>query len=50
MRRAFLVDNLDLEAATGVAGARWEFFQIAHLDDDGRLYDERKDLWCNLSR
>lgn len=23
---------------------------IAHLDDDGRLYDERKDLWCNLSR
>jgi hypothetical protein len=23
---------------------------IAHLDDDAALYDERKELWCNLSR
>jgi len=29
-----LVDNLDLAAATGYDGARWEHFQIAHLEDD----------------
>lgn len=23
---------------------------VAHLDDDAALYDERKDLWCSLSR
>ena len=34
LRRLFLVDFLDLEEATGVPGARWEFFQLDHLDDD----------------
>lgn len=34
LRRQFLVENLDLEAACGVAGARFEFFQIALWDDD----------------
>lgn len=35
LNRIFLVDNLDLQAATGVPDARWEPFQIAHLDDPG---------------
>lgn len=42
MRRDFLVANLDLEAATGVEGAAWEHFQIAHLDDEGMLRAENK--------
>lgn len=33
-RRDFLVDNLDLAQATGVEDARWEPFQLAHLNDD----------------
>jgi phage FluMu gp28-like protein len=33
-RCAFLVDNLDLEVATGYDGAKWEQFQLAHLQDD----------------
>ena len=41
-RRKFLVQNLDLVAATGVEDARWEPFQIAHLDDDGKFRIERK--------
>ena len=38
MRRLFLVDFLDLEEATGVPGARWEFFQLDHLDDDRSVF------------
>src|SRR4051812_32729654 len=33
-RAQFLVDNLDLSEATGYAGARWENFQLAHLQDN----------------
>ncbi len=42
LRRQFLVDNLDLEDASGVEGARWEPFQIAHLDDETMLRIENK--------
>ena len=42
MRRLFLVDHLDLEQATGVEGARWEHFQISHLDDPGTFRIENK--------
>lgn len=41
-RAQFLIDNLNLPEATGVDGARWERFQIAHLCDDGPLRIERK--------
>jgi phage FluMu gp28-like protein len=41
-RCRFLVENLNLERATGVEGARWEHFQIAHLNDDGRFRIEDK--------
>lgn len=34
-RRQFLTECLDLEAASGVAGARFEYFQLALWDDDG---------------
>lgn len=42
MRRLYLTANLDLEAASGVPGARWEPFQIAHLDDEGTFRIENK--------
>lgn len=42
LRRLFLVDNLDLDAATGVEGARWEAFQLRHLDDEGTFRIENK--------
>lgn len=42
LRRLFLVDFLDLPAATSVTGARWERFQIAHLDDSGTFRAENK--------
>lgn len=41
-RRLYLVANLDLEAASGVPGARWEPFQVAHLDDEGTFRIENK--------
>lgn len=41
-RAAFLIDNLDLPAATGVDDARWEHFQIAHLCDNGTFRIENK--------
>jgi phage FluMu gp28-like protein len=41
-RAQFLVDSLDLTAATGVEGARWEMFQIEHLCDDGHFSIENK--------
>lgn len=42
LRRLYLTANLDLEAASGVPGAKWEPFQIAHLDDDGTFRIENK--------
>lgn len=51
-RRRFLVDNLDLPTATGVDTARWEGFQIRHLDDDGVFRIETKSrqiAWSWLS-
>lgn len=42
MRRQFLVDHLDMPQATGVEGARWEHFQIGHLDDPGTFRIENK--------
>ena len=41
-RALFLVDNLDLPAASGVDGAKWEYFQLAHLSDDSTLRIECK--------
>ena len=41
-RAQFLVDNLDLPAATGVDDARWEHFQLAHLCDDSTFRIEDK--------
>lgn len=41
-RAQFLVDNLDLSAATGVEDARWEQFQLAHLSDDSTFRIENK--------
>lgn len=41
-RAQFLVDNLNLPAASGVDTARWEHFQIAHLCDNGLFRIENK--------
>lgn len=41
-RARFLVRRLDLPAAAEVDGARWEPFQVAHLNDDGPLRIEDK--------
>ena len=41
-RASFLIDNLDLPAASGVEDARWEHFQIAHLCDNSTLRIEDK--------
>jgi phage FluMu gp28-like protein len=41
-RAQFLIDNLDLPMASGVEGARWEYFQIAHLEDDSTFRIENK--------
>ena len=41
-RARFLVENLDLKSATGVDDARWEHFQLAHLQDDGTFRIEDK--------
>jgi phage FluMu gp28-like protein len=41
-RAQFLVDNLDLPEAAGVEGARWEYFQLAHLSDDSTFRIEDK--------
>lgn len=51
-RAAFLVDNLNLEEATGVEGARWEGFQLLHLCDDGpfRIEDKSRQIaWSWLA-
>lgn len=52
LRSLFLVEHLDLEAATGVEGARWEHFQLAHLNDDHTFRIEAKSrqiAWSWLS-
>jgi len=41
-RALFLIDNLDLQAASQVEDARWEHFQLAHLCDDGTFRTEIK--------
>ena len=41
-RADFLVDNLDLPAASGVADARWEHFQLALLNDESAFRIETK--------
>lgn len=41
-RAEFLVDNLDLQKASGVDDARWEYFQLAHLSDDSTFGIEAK--------
>lgn len=41
-RAQYLVDYLDLPAASGVDGATWEYFQLAHLSDNGMFRIETK--------
>lgn len=41
-RAQFLHDNLDLPEAAQFDGARWEYFQIAHLEDDSTFRIESK--------
>ena len=41
-RAQYLVDNLDLPAATGVEDARWEYFQLAHLSSESTFRIENK--------
>ena len=51
-RALFLIENLDLERATGVDGAQWEHFQLAHLNDDSPFRIDRKSrqvAWSWLS-
>lgn len=52
LRARFLVQYLDLTAATGVDDARWEHFQLAHLDDDStfRIEDKSRQIaWSWLA-
>lgn len=51
-RARFLVQNLNLPKATGVPDAEWEYFQLAHLNDDSLLRIETKSrqiAWSWLS-
>lgn len=41
-RAQFLVDNLNLQKASGVEDAVWEHFQLAHLNDDSIFRIENK--------
>lgn len=41
-RARFLVENLNLPAASGVETARWEHFQLSHLTDNSRFRHEVK--------
>lgn len=41
-RAEFLVECLDLERASGVEDAKWEEFQLAHLNDDSLFRIENK--------
>lgn len=52
LRARFLVQRLDLPAATGVDDARWEHFQLAHLSDDStfRIEDKSRQIaWSWLA-
>lgn len=52
LRARFLVEHLDLEEATQVEGAKWEHFQLAHLNDDSTFRIEvksRQIAWSWLS-
>jgi phage FluMu gp28-like protein len=52
LRAQFLVEHLDLEAATQVEGAKWEHFQLAHLNDERTFRIEvksRQIAWSWLS-
>lgn len=52
LRARFLVEHLDLEAATQIEGAHWEHFQLAHLNDDSTFRVEvksRQIAWSWLS-
>lgn len=52
LRAQFLVEHLDLPAAAGVEDARWEKFQIDHLEDDGtfRVEDKSRQIaWSFLA-
>ena len=42
LRALFLVQCLNLARATGIDDARWEGFQLAHLNDDGKFRIEDK--------
>ncbi len=51
-RRRFLLEHLYLPGASGVEDAKWEFFQLDHLDDDGVFRIENKSrqiAWSWLS-
>ena len=41
-RASFLIDNLDLPAASGVEGARFEHFQLKHFNDNSIFRVENK--------
>lgn len=45
-RAEFLIDNLDLPTAAGVEDARWEPYQLAHLQDDSifRIEDKSRQI------
>lgn len=45
-RCEFLLDVVDLPAATGVEDARWEYFQLAHLSDESifRIEDKSRQI------
>lgn len=48
-RCQFLVENLALGAATGIEGAKWEPFQLRHLNDDSTFRIETKTRQCGWS-
>lgn len=51
-RARFLVECLDLPGATGVEDAKWEGFQLSHLNDDStfRIEDKARQIaWSWLS-
>lgn len=41
-RAMFLIENVDIEAATGIPGARWEYFQLAQFNDNSTFRIETK--------
>jgi phage FluMu gp28-like protein len=52
LRAQFLVECLGLPRATGIEDARWEYFQLAHLNDDStfRIEDKSRQIaWSWLA-